>query len=274
MARTKEGIPYHPSEYDPDWPRSRGINSGYMNSSDFEERKVPRYPRLPILLMGGMVESITHPDGFEIKISKVTEHALQSIQDAELKGYPSKHIMLDNIIEPTLLSNIQRTWPSRDEMDTGEPIGRYQFHNFKNHKYLNELYTDVINNIHVKCSLVDKLSEKVELGTPGVSLWEDTQSFTINDVHIDFNDFYVTLGIFLPDDESTIDYGTEFWDPHKYSENWEESFRKEKCDFIFRAPFKLNTGYAMLSDMTSYHSSPDIEEDVVRKHMYISYPKI
>ena len=101
--------------------------------------------------------------------------------------------------------------------------------------------------------MVDKLSEKVELGTPGVSLWEDTQSFTINDVHIDFNDFYVTLGIFLPDDESTIDYGTELWDPHKYSENLEESFRKEKCDFIFRAPFKLNTGYAMLSDMTSYH---------------------
>ena len=83
MARTKEGIPYHPSEYDPDWPRVRCVKCGYMNSCNCDERKVPRYPRLPILLMGGMVESITHPDGFEIKISKVTEHALQSIQDSE-----------------------------------------------------------------------------------------------------------------------------------------------------------------------------------------------
>ena len=31
MARTKEGIPFHPTEYDPDYHRIRCIKCGKMN---------------------------------------------------------------------------------------------------------------------------------------------------------------------------------------------------------------------------------------------------
>lgn len=274
MARDKFNKEFHPKEYDPDFPRLQCIKCGYMNSCKCESsRMVPRYPRLPILMMGGMVESVVHDDGSEINISPITQHALKSIRDSEFTSYPSKRLKIENIIEEDLLLKIKENWPNRGDMRE-EPIGRFQINNFNFNKYYQQFYDDVINNVYVKCAIIDKLVEEVELGTPNISLWEDTNNFSVNDVHIDYGSFYVTLGIFLPDDDSTIEYGTEFWDPYKFSDNRDETFTKQECDLIERLPFKQNTGYVMVSDSKSYHASPDINKDIIRKHIYVSYPKI
>ena len=61
MARDKYGNEFHPREYDPDSPRVRCIKCGQMNSCKcVGVPKVPWYPRFPILMNGGMIESVTH----------------------------------------------------------------------------------------------------------------------------------------------------------------------------------------------------------------------
>ena len=59
MARDSKGIPFHPKEYNPDYPRIKCKTCGLMNScTHLPMDAEPWYPRLPILLEGGMVESI------------------------------------------------------------------------------------------------------------------------------------------------------------------------------------------------------------------------
>ena len=59
MAIDKKGIPFHPEEYNPDYPRIKCKQCGLMNSCEHDLVDAePWYPRLPILLDGGMVQSI------------------------------------------------------------------------------------------------------------------------------------------------------------------------------------------------------------------------
>ena len=82
MARDKNGIPFHPSEYNPDFPRIKCKVCGLMNSCEHGLTDVQSwFPRLPILLEGGMVESI---DNFVLH--EWTEWSLQRIVDAQIKN--------------------------------------------------------------------------------------------------------------------------------------------------------------------------------------------
>ena len=101
MARDKDGIPFHPSEYNPDFPRLKCKQCGLMNSCTHEQMDMePWYPRLPILLEGGMVESID-----DFTLSEYTEWSLQAIVDAEINK-SNGMILMQNFIHPVLLSLI------------------------------------------------------------------------------------------------------------------------------------------------------------------------
>ena len=117
MARDKNGIPFHPSEYNPDFPRIKCKVCGLMNSCEHGLTDVQSwFPRLPILLEGGMVESI---DDFELH--KWTEWSLQRIVDAQIKNHK---LIIDNFLHPDLLTFVLDAWPT--DMYTIDVQGRLQ----------------------------------------------------------------------------------------------------------------------------------------------------
>ena len=275
MARTKEGIPFHPSEYDPDSLRVRCITCGKMNSCNCENHQfTPWYPRLPILMNGGMIESVVHDNGQEIHISEITTHSLQRIVDCDIKLYPTRMMVIENFIEPSLFSELIKSWPSRDILKQGDPIGRFQTSDVDFSKSYRTLYNEVINNEYIKYAVLDKLGLEFELNKETkIQLWEDTESFKVNDVHVDFDLFDITFGLYMPEDDSLKEYGTEFWSPNQYVENLEDSFTKNECDFIFKIPFIPNIIYFIPRGNKSWHSSPDILTKLNRKHLYGYYGK-
>ena len=78
----------------------------------------PWYPRLPILLEGGMVESID-----DFVLSEYTEWSLQAIVDSEINK-SNGMIVMQNFIHPVLYTRCIDNWPT--EMDTIDVEGRYQ----------------------------------------------------------------------------------------------------------------------------------------------------
>lgn len=275
MARDRYGNPFHPSEYDPDALRVRCVSCGKMNSCQCSSSKFTEwYPRLPILLNGGMVESVTHDNGETITISDITTYSLQRIVDTDVKIYPTRMLVIENFIEPTLFGNLKKTWPDRSTLKESEPIGRFQSNHIHINEYYTTLYNEVLNNKLVKAAVLDKLGlEFSPKESTDIQIWEDVDSFRVNDVHIDFEKFDVTFGLYMPDDDSLKEYGTEFWSPNQYTEDWDKSFRKEECDFVFKIPFIPNVIYFMPRNNKSWHSSPDMSENIIRKHLYGFYER-
>ena len=275
MARTKEGIPFHPSEYDPDTLRVRCIQCGQMNSCKcINSTQIPWYPRLPILLNGGMVESVTHDNGNHVHISDITTYSLQRIVDTDVLVYPTRMLVINNFIEPDLFKNLLNTFPGRDVLIESEPIGRFQSNNININKYYNTLYNEVLNNKLVKAAILDKLGLEFEpTDDTDIQLWEDTETFRVSDVHIDNEFFDVTFGLYMPNDDSLKEYGTEFWSPNRYTDDWNTSFRKYECDFIFKIPFIPNMIYFIPRSNKSWHSSPNMARNISRKHLYGFYGK-
>lgn len=277
MARTKDGIPFHPTEYDPDYPRVRCVNCGKMNSCDCVGfAKVSWYPHFPILMNGGMIESVTHDDGSTITINEYTTYSLQKIVDTPLTLYPTQMLMMNNFIHPKLYEKLKENWPTREILkEQDEPKGRFQTHRLDFNEYYKILYNDVLNNINVKCAIVDKLGLEWDLkNETQVQIWEDTINFKVNDVHIDFEKFDITFGLYMPDDNSLSKYGTEFWSPNQYTNKLDYSFRKHECDFIMNFPFIPNNIYFMPRTNKSWHSSPNIDKNIIRKHIYGFYERI
>lgn len=275
MARDKYGNPFHPTEYDPDALRVRCVTCGKMNSCKCDLKKfTPWYPRLPILLNDGMIESVTHDNGQTITISDTTTYSLQRIVDTNIMIYPTRMLVIENFIEPTLFQKLINTWPDKTILKESEPIGRFQVNNILFNKFYKKLYDEVINNKFIKSAVLDKLGLEFEVkNETDIQLWEDTETFEVNDVHIDFEKFDVTFGLYLPEDDSLKDYGTEFWSPNEYTEDWDKSFRKEECDFIFKIPFVPNIIYFMPRNNKSWHSSPNMPDKITRKHLYGYYGK-
>lgn len=275
MARDKYGNPFHPSEYDPDALRVRCTSCGKMNSCKCISPKFTAwYPRLPILLNGGMVESVTHDNGETITISDTTTYSLQRIVDTDVMIYPTRMLVIENFIEPILFKNLLETWPDKSILKESEPVGRFQTNQISFNEFYKKMYDEVINNKFIKAAVVDKLGLEFETNDDtDIQLWEDTESFRVNDVHIDFEKFDITFGMYLPTDDSLREYGTEFWSPNEYTEDWDKSFRKEECDFIFKIPFIPNIIYFMPRNNKSWHSSPDMPNKIIRKHLYGYYER-
>tara|TARA_B110000285_G_scaffold54203_1_gene61747 strand:- start:1015 stop:1758 length:744 start_codon:yes stop_codon:yes gene_type:complete len=246
-----------------------------MNSCKcINTNQVPWYPRLPILLNGGMVESVTHDNGTHVNISDITTYSLQRIVDTNVLLYPTRMLIIENFIEPTLYKNLAKTFPKRHELREDEPVGRFQSNNININDYYNTFYNQIINNKIVKAAILDKLGiEFKPRDKTDIQLWEDTENFNISDVHIDNDKFDVTFGLYMPEDDSIKEYGTEFWSPKKYTDDWDTSFRKHDCDFIFKIPFIPNIIYFMPRCNKSWHSSPDITSKLSRKHIYGFYEK-
>lgn len=279
MARTKEGVPFHPSEYDPDYPRVRCTTCGYMNSCKCNPADIKYeswYPRLPILMMGGMVETVTHDNGETVHVSDTTTYSLQRIVDTDVMIYPNRMLVIENFIEPSLYKKLVQTWPDKSELVESEPIGRYQGFSMDINEHYKQVYDDVLNNHLVKSAIIDKLGLEFDVNKhTQIQLWEDTESFKVNDVHIDFEKFDITFGLYMPEDSSLIEYGTEFWSPNQYTTDWDKSFRKEECDFIFKVPFIPNIIYFIPRNNKSWHSSPDMPiKKINRKHLYGYYGRI
>jgi len=276
MARTNKGIPFHPTEYDPDALRIRCKVCGKMNSCKCTNKEFTAwYPRLPVLLNGGMVESVTHDNGETITITDTTTYSLERIVDTNVKLYPTRMLVIENFIKPSLYQNLIETWPDKTFLKESEPTGRYQCNHIDINEYYKKLYDDVLNNIHVKYAILDKLGLEFEIhNETSIQMWEDTESFKVNDVHIDFEKFDVTFGLYMPSDTSLKEYGTEFWSPNEYTEDWNRSFRKHECDFIFKVPFVPNIAYFIPRNNKSWHSSPDMPEKINRRHLYGYYQKI
>ena len=77
----------------------------------------------------------------------------------------------------------------------------------------------------------------------------------------------------MPNDDSLKEYGTEFWSPNRYTDDWNTSFRKYECDFIFKIPFIPNMIYFIPRSNKSWHSSPNMARNISRKHLYGFYGK-
>ena len=141
MARTSNGIPFHPTEYDPDYPRIKCVQCGQMNSCTHIPMDMePWYPRLPILLEGGMVESIG-----EIQFHTYTLYALKGIRDAKVSNHK---LVVENFIHPDLLVNLMDNWP--EDMYEIEVQGRLQqdMHFDPAYQMLLDL---VFDNEYVRC---------------------------------------------------------------------------------------------------------------------------
>lgn len=260
MARDKDGIPFHPKEYNPDFPRIKCPICGLMNSCDHGlANAVPWYPRLPILLEGGMVESID-----DFVLDRYTEWGLQKIVESKVIN---NKLVIEDFIHPDLLSLLIRSWPPvMYEIDVK---GRLQA-DFSCNSYFKELYDKVFNNEYVRCAIADKFSLEAEFNVD-MWLWEDNQDFTVNDVHVDFDGFDITFGLYLPGEYENYlkDYGTQFWAPKEDNiDDLNKSLIREECSLIDQLPFKNGVSYFMPRSKYSWHSSPILDKPMRRRHVY------
>ena len=93
-------------------------------------------------------------------------------------------------------------------------------------------------------------------------------------MHVDFDQFDITFGLYLPSDKSIEEYGTQFWQPHNVPEDLSVSLIRENCDLIDQIPFVPNVIYFMPRSNNSWHSSPIIDKPMTRKHVYGYYKSI
>jgi hypothetical protein len=264
MARDKNGIPFHPPEYNPDFPRIKCKLCGLMNSCEHDLRDVePWYPRLPILLEGGMVESID-----DFVLHPYTEWSLQKIVDAQVKNHK---LVIENFLHPELFYNCIQNWPM--QLDAIDVVGRTQKDISFNDIY-QMLFDKVLNDEYLKCAIADKFSLENEFSA-SAWLWEDTEKFTVNDVHVDFDQFDVTFGLYMPSDPDALrDYGTQFWKPNVVVDDLNKSLIRENCTLIDQIPFIPNIVYFMPRSNNSWHSSPILDKPMRRKHVYGYYSSV
>ena len=264
MARDKDGIPFHPAEYNPDFPRLKCKQCGLMNSCEHGQLDMePWYPRLPILLEGGMVESID-----DFVLSEYTEWSLQAIVDAQIDKRNGM-ILMPNFIHPVLYTRCLDTWP--EEMETIDVKGRYQKEILHTTTWAT-LFMTVLDNEYVKCAIADKFGLEEEYRADAW-LWQDTEEFTVNDVHVDFEEFDITFGLYFPTDNTLTNYGTQFWKP-EYEADMEDSLVREECTLIEQIPFQHNLCYIMPRSKYSWHSSPILDKPMKRNHVYGYYKTI
>lgn len=264
MARDKNGIPFHPSEYNPDFPRLKCKICGLMNSCEHGQMDMePWYPRLPILLEGGMVESID-----DFVLSEYTEWSLQAIVDAEIDKRNGM-ILMPNFIHPVLYTRCLDTWP--EDMETIDVEGRLQKDILHTTTWAT-LLMQVFDNEYVKCAIADKFALQEEFKCDAW-LWQDTEKFTINDVHVDWKDFDITFGLYFPIDNTTLNYGTQFWKPD-FDADMGDSLVREECTLIKQIPFQHNLCYFMPRSKYSWHSSPILDKPMVRNHVYGYYKTV
>ena len=264
MARDINSIPFHPSEYNPDFPRLKCKQCGLMNSCSHGQMDMePWYPRLPILLEGGMVESID-----DFTLSEYTEWSLQAIVDSEINK-SNGMIVMQNFIHPVLYTRCIDNWPT--EMDTIDVEGRYQKDMFCNTVFAT-LFQKIFDDEYIKCAIADKFGLHEEYKTD-CWLWQDTEKFTVNDVHVDYKDFDITFGLYMPQDNSLTDYGTQFWSPDCEADI-EVSLVREDCTLIKQLPFQHNVCYIMPRSKYSWHSSPILDKPMKRNHVYGYYKTV
>ena len=123
------------------------------------------------------------------------------------------------------------------------------------------------------CSIADKFGLEVEYKTDAW-LWQDTEQFTINDVHVDYDKFNITFGLYLPLDDSIKEYGTQFWEPKAEELDLDKSLVRENCNLIDQVPFISNYAYFMPRTNNSWHSSPIIDKPMMRRHVYGYYSAV
>ena len=263
MALDRYGIPFHPEEYDPDYPRVKCTQCGLMNSCTHNGTDMlPWYPRLPILLNGGMIQSI--PENNTV-FHDYTLWSIEKIANAEVINHK---LIIEDFIHPSLLADLLESWPDKMTEDEDVP-GRF-FHDIDIPAY-KQLEETVFGHWYIQCALVDKFNLHVEYNSARFWLWKDTDVFSINDVHVDYNDFEMTFGLYLPGDSNIAEYGTQFWKPLiDVSDKWDKdiSISREDCILTEQAPFTNGTCYFMPRSIHSWHSSPIIDKKMDRKHVY------
>lgn len=219
----------------------------------------PWYPRLPILLEGGIVESIG-----DIQFHPYTIHSLNAIAQSKiLQG----KIVIENFIHPELLDKLNVNWPT--DMYTIEVNGRLQADIDCNDAY-QELSDLVFNHEYIRIAIADKF-EIYQEHECRVWLWEDSNQFTINDVHVDCDLFGITFGMYLPGDDQVSEFGTQFWKPNDLEADLTKSLIRENCTLIDQLPFTNGTAYFIPRSAQAWHSSPIINKDIRRKHVYGFY---
>lgn len=263
MARDSKGIPFHPKEYNPDYPRIKCKTCGLMNScTHLPMDAEPWYPRLPILLEGGMVESID-----DFVLHHWTEYALKGIRDAKITNHK---LVIENFIHPELLVNLIDSWPK--DMYEIEVQGRLQ-QDIGFDPVYQMLFDLVFDNEYVRCAIADKFELEHEYKT-SMWLWQDTEKFRVNDVHVDYKDFDITFGLYLPQDTTLEQYGTQFWKPKEHQTDLDKSLIRQDCNLIDQLPFKAGLVYFMPRSIHAWHSSPILNTQMERKHAYGYYKSI
>lgn len=268
MALDRNGLPFHPSEYDPDYPRVKCDICGMMNSCTHDDPNMsPWYPRLPILLEGGMLQTVPENN---IHFHEWTLWSIQRIRDTEVKHHK---LLISDFIHPVLLQLLLDEWP--DVMDPDPDVPGRNYSTIHGLSAYEDLSKYVFNNWYVQCALVDKFNLQVEYSSDiNFWLWKDCLPYSISDVHIDSIDFDMTFGLFLPGDSDIQHYGTEFWQPLADIDNiWNDdiSLDRKDCQLIDRAPFTNGTCYFMPRTKHSWHSSPILDKQMDRKHVYGYY---
>lgn len=269
MALDSTGIPFHPSEYDPDYPRVKCVQCGYMNSCTCDNQEyIPWYPRLPILLEGGTLQTIPENN---IYFHEWTLWSLDKIRDTEISNHK---LLIADFIHPDLLQKLLQEWPSVMTPDP-EVAGR-NYHEIHGIPAYEDLSKYIFNNWYIQCALVDKFGLEIEYeSNANFWLWKDSPPYSVSDVHIDYKDFDMTFGLYLPGNNDIAEYGTEFWDPQiEVDDIWDNDqtdIERSMCKMIDRAPFTDGTCYFMPRTKHSWHSSPFLDKPMERKHVYGYY---
>ena len=90
---------------------------------------------------------------------------------------------------------------------------------------------------------------------------------------VDYKEFDITFGLYMPQDNSITQYGTQFWKPD-FEADMEESLLREDCTLLKQLPFQHNLCYIMPRSKYSWHSSPILDKPMRRNHVYGNYKAI
>ena len=218
------------------------------------------------------------------EIIKQFESIQEAVKQSELQEVPFRHLYIREVIQYDAYRGIT-------ELDTHTDLEMTDEYGRKEYRIINE--EDAWAWEKESNKLFEELCKKFRLGkvtdelvSCTATFWEDSEQFTITDIHTDAfydTDLTISCQIYLPNDESQIKLGTKLYryigDDIEQDANQDEGTKYphqakhdklDKFEHSRTVPFQPNSMFCTVNSADSWHQAPIITEGI-RKSLMLRF---
>jgi len=216
----------------------------------------------------------------------------EKINNNNLYNDPYPHLLIDNFFDINLINQIIENFPDieyfkntkRHEQIINNKATRQSFYldnkddfnKINNKKLFKEFYKKISNKIFIKDIFKIFNKECPEDYHIQCQLIYDTKGFNILPHCDNFKNKrhkYLTILLYLPDDNNFVNYGTELYKENKNGKihYTDKEINKERYfDIVKKASYKKNTLFAFIPEYNkSWHGVSSIKDNIKRRSIQI-----